>query len=103
MSTQLSSLACLFVFALASLARAASSSADDLLAAAKAKDTPRLAAALDAGADVNARDGQGRTALMLAAEAEAFGACRELLWAGADANATDKAGHTALQHIATAT
>ncbi len=85
---------------LATLSGVASSPADDLLAAARASDAPKLVAALAAGADVNSKDAEGRTALMLAAEAQAFSPCRELLWAGADANAKDKAGRTALKHIA---
>lgn len=102
MPKKLSSLLMLLL-ATASLARAASGPAEDLLAAARAKDCRKLAAALAAGADANVRDAEGRTALMLAADAESFGACRELLWAGADANARDKAGRTALEHVAQAT
>jgi ankyrin repeat protein len=46
----------------------------------------RLAAA---GADLDARDGHGRTALMVAAHAGAQGAARALIEAGADLNALD--------------
>ena len=51
---------------------------------------------LKAGADVNARDNNGRTALMLAATFGQTEAIRELLKAGANVNARDNNGRTAL-------
>jgi subtilisin family serine protease len=84
---------------LASAPLCAATPKDDLLAAAKAGDVRKVAEALAAGADVNSKDAQGQTALMLAAGADGFAPCRELLWAGADANLKDKAGHTAAEHI----
>ena len=55
---------------------------------------------LDAGADVNARDNDGQTALMHTADL--FGnihAIQPLLEAGADGNARDNDGETALMHL----
>lgn len=72
---------------------------EDLLSAAAAGDTRKVADALAAGADVNARNRDGETALMLASRVQAFAPCRELLWAGADANAKSTAGLTALDQI----
>lgn len=75
------------------------SAQDALLDAAAAGDVPGVAAALAKGGDLNRRDALGRTALMCAAEAESFYACRELLWAGADANATRADGRNAHDHV----
>lgn len=50
-----------------------------------------------AGADVNAKDDDGRTALMLARNPKII---KALIMAGANINATDKEGKTALIHIA---
>jgi len=52
-------------------------------------DITRLRAAIDAGADLEARDGQGRTALLLAVHADAVEAAKLLIQAGADVNAKD--------------
>ena len=53
---------------------------------------------LERGADANARDPEGRTALMLAAASEAVPAqaVEALIARGADVNAKDPAGMTAL-------
>lgn len=70
------------------------SASDTLLRAAGASDAERLVLAL-AEAPVDARDGQGRTALMLAAKAGSFECAKRLLWAGADARLKDPSGQTA--------
>jgi len=54
---------------------------------------------LKAGADVNAKDEIGETALMRAAWNGHTAAIETLLKAGADARATDKDGHNALWHV----
>jgi ankyrin repeat protein len=69
---------------------------DDLLEAAKAGDAARVKSLLAAGADCNARDAEGATALMLAAHAGKLDVVRALVEAGADVNATDERGWTAL-------
>lgn len=63
--------------------------------AARHGDAEQLAA-LSASVDLNARDGHGQTALMLAAHAGHAAAVRVLLVLGADANHTAKHGLTAL-------
>ncbi|MBK6336255.1 MAG: ankyrin repeat domain-containing protein [Betaproteobacteria bacterium] len=67
-----------------------------LLQAAAAGDLPRVQALLTAGADCNARDAEGATALMLAAHAGCLEVVRALVAAGADVNATDPRGWGAL-------
>ena len=57
-----------------------------------------LKALLASGAPVDARDGQGRTALMLAARDGRLAAVRLLLDSGADPRAVDATGATALHH-----
>jgi ankyrin repeat protein len=52
------------------------------------------------GADVNARDDDGRTSLMLAARGSHAAAVGVLLAAGADVDAADKDGNTALKEAA---
>jgi ankyrin repeat protein len=52
---------------------------------------------LDAGARVNAADGQGYSALMYAAMADKLEIVQELLARGADVNAKDKKGFTVLE------
>jgi outer membrane protein assembly factor BamB len=77
---------------------------DQLLAAAFQNDVEAARKALDAGANVNAVDAHGNTALMLAAEAMAGSAgvkdplVRLLLERGADADIRDPSGLTALEH-----
>lgn len=58
-----------------------------------------LAKMLRHGADVNARDAQGRTALMFAAACENPALARLLLNAGADKTAKDNVGKTALDFL----
>jgi ankyrin repeat protein len=63
-----------------------------LLQAAEAGDLPRVKALLTGGADCNARNANGATALMLAAHAGRLDVVRVLIDAGADVNATDERG-----------
>lgn len=60
-----------------------------LHAAAASGDLPALTKALQDGADVNARDGHGRTALLVAAHGPHLDIVRELAKAGADMKAKD--------------
>jgi ankyrin repeat protein len=62
---------------------------DRLLAAAASGDPAELAAALADGADVDARDPRGRTALLVATAARQTEAVRQLLAAGADVDLQD--------------
>ena len=59
------------------------------LDAAKSNDISALKLGLDQGVPVDTRDGQGRTALLLATHANAVDAARLLIDAGADVNAKD--------------
>ena len=61
----------------------------DLLRAAAAGDTDGAAGALKAGADIEARDDRGRTALLLAAAADHVEVARLLVSRGADPDALD--------------
>lgn len=67
----------------------ASSSAMSLQSAAAQGDTAELRQLLANGADLEARDGQGRTALMRATRANHVQAATLLIEAGADVNAKD--------------
>lgn len=69
---------------------------DPLLTAVAAGDAAAAKAALAAGADANARDDAGTTALMRAAHEGNVALVRLLLGAGADVNAADAGGWTAL-------
>ncbi len=62
---------------------------DRLLAAAATGDLDAIAAAVAAGADIDARDGTGRTPLLVATEARQTEAVRALLAAGADVDLQD--------------
>ncbi len=73
---------------------------ESLLDAAAAGDADGLRKLLAAGADCNARDGDGATALMLAAHAGAIELVKTLIAAGADVNATDERGWGALMKAA---
>ena len=68
---------------------------DDWLAAARNGDTDRVRALLKAGAGIEARDKDGRTALMLAAQYGRADTVRLLLAQGAHADARDKRGWNA--------
>ena len=63
-----------------------------LLRAALSGELPRVRAQLAAGADCNARNADGATALMLAAHAGQLDVVRALIEAGADVNASDERG-----------
>jgi len=60
-----------------------------LVEAIQSGDIAQLRAAIDAGADLETRDGQGRTPLLLAVHADAAEAAKLLIQAGADVNARD--------------
>ena len=57
--------------------------------AAARGDAAAVRAAVEDGADLESRDGQGRTALLLATHGNHVDAARELIEAGADVNAKD--------------
>ncbi|MFJ4175510.1 ankyrin repeat domain-containing protein [Microbacterium sp. NPDC089696] len=61
----------------------------DLLVAATTGDADAVRAALDAGADIEARGDGGMTALVMATKADHVEAARTLIEAGADVNAKD--------------
>jgi len=69
---------------------------ENLLDVVKAGNATQVKQCLSSGADANARDGEGSTALMLAAYSGNLGAVEALLAAGADVNETDERGWTAL-------
>lgn len=65
-----------------------------LMESARTGDIAALRSQLAVGAEVDARDAEGRSALHLAAATGSTDAARELLAAGADVNATDQNGDT---------
>ncbi len=69
-----------------------------LLKAAAAGNAPQIVLAL-AEASPDARDAQGRTPLMFAAQSGDFESVRRLLWGGATANLKDDAGKTARDYV----
>jgi ankyrin repeat protein len=69
---------------------------EELFGAIKAGAVDKAKATLAGGADANARDAEGATALMAAAYSGNLEMVKTLLAAGADANATDAANWTAL-------
>jgi ankyrin repeat protein len=81
----------LAAIALTFLAMTAALAQDDgaFLAAAAAGDVVALTRLLDAGQDIEVRDGNARTALMLATRANAIDAAKLLIVRGADGNAKD--------------
>jgi hypothetical protein len=68
----------------------------ELLQAARTGDTLRVEQLLADGAEVDARDDQGRTALMLAVQSQQLQAARKLIELGARRSLTDPQGLTAL-------
>jgi hypothetical protein len=83
------------VLILLSLPSRAAVPAEDWLAVAKQGKTDRVEALLKAGADLEASDKDGRTALMLAAQYGRADTVRLLLAKGAKADARDKRGWNA--------
>jgi hypothetical protein len=80
----------LFCLALAQgSAQAPSPLAEELWAATRAGDAPKVTAALDKGADVNAKTRYGATALMFAADKGHIEIVKLLISRGADINAQD--------------
>jgi ankyrin repeat protein len=73
---------------------------EDLIAAAEKGDIATVQALLAKGVDVNAKDKDGRTALMLASWKGQVEVVKELLAKSADANAKDNYGGTALMFAA---
>lgn len=78
----------------------AQSANEDLLRAAIVGDLGMLNEALGRGAKVEAKDGEGRTALIVAAKLGHTPACIILLDRGAVVDAKDNEGWTALMHVA---
>jgi RNA polymerase sigma-70 factor (ECF subfamily) len=73
------------------------SSPDELCRAAEDGDMRALRAALTGNVDVNARDGHGHTALILAIQQNHLAIVRELMAHGADPKAPDSQGSTPLK------
>jgi ankyrin repeat protein len=71
-----------------------------LWSAAKDNDLITLTRLLDEGGDIDARDGRGYSALMLAAYAGNLGAAELLIAHGADCNSRDHAGNSVLMGVA---
>jgi len=69
---------------------------ESLLDAVTAGDAARVHSLLAAGPDCNAHDGEGATALMIAAHAGRLDLVQALIDAGADVNASDMRGWGAL-------
>lgn len=83
-------LLCLLAMVIPACTATSRSDADTQLRdAASRGDVEAVREALDAGADLEARDGQGCTALLLATHGNNVDAARELIEAGADVNAKD--------------
>jgi ankyrin repeat protein len=72
----------------------------DFFEAVKNGDNGRIRQMLSAGTDVNSRDGDDATALMLAAHAGNLPLVMSLIEAGADVNASDDRGWTPLMKAA---
>ena len=90
------------VFALAS-ATAAADAYEDMLAAVRAGDVPRINALLARGIDADSTDRDGSTLLMVAASAGKLDAVSALVAAKAGINARNQYGESALMlvHIST--
>ncbi|WP_157900317.1 ankyrin repeat domain-containing protein [Rhodoferax koreense] len=86
------SLAC--VFSVAAVAQGANTA--PLMQAAGAGEADKVSALLAKGADPDARDANGQTALMLAASAGHYETVRRLLIGGANKQLQDPSGKTAL-------
>jgi ankyrin repeat protein len=78
------------LLALCAFAARADTMDQDLIAAAGKDDLARISALLKKGANVNARDAQGRTPVMAATYARHANAVEALIRAGADVNARDE-------------
>ncbi|MGC2517788.1 MAG: ankyrin repeat domain-containing protein [Burkholderiales bacterium] len=72
----------------------------ELLEAVRTGDVERTRQMLAAGADIQSRDGEGATLLMLAAHAGNLPLVRALIDAGAEVNASDERGWTPLMKAA---
>src|SRR5262249_9850418 len=81
--------------------REAKPMAADLVTAIRNADAPAVRNLLDEGADVNARDPEGNTPLLLASFYASPQCVKLLIEKGADVNAANKAGATALTRAAT--
>jgi ankyrin repeat protein len=79
------------------IARADATLDEKFVRAAKTRDVALVKSLLEKGANVNAKDGDGTPALMLAARKQNKDVVRLLLEKGADVNAKDKEGRTALE------
>jgi ankyrin repeat protein len=75
---------------------------EDLRRAAQSGNTAEVRSLLDAGAEVNATDDDGFTALLLASTWGHPEVVHLLIKAGADVNAQDKDGATELMHASQA-
>ncbi len=73
---------------------------DALLTAARQGEASQVRVQLQAGADVNGRDGAQRTALLLAVRGGQLAFVRALIEAGANLDARDQDGRTALMEAA---
>ncbi|WP_313443517.1 ankyrin repeat domain-containing protein [Stenotrophomonas sp.] len=83
-------LLCLLAMVMPACTPGAASTTDERLRDAAARgDATAVRQALDDGADLDGRDGNGRTALLLATHGNNVDAARELIEAGADVNAKD--------------
>lgn len=71
----------------------------DIFEAARMGDAPSLYEFLQNGGDVNLKNHNGHSLLMLAAYNGSEEACRILIQAGADVNAQDKTGNSILMGV----
>ena len=70
-----------------------------LFDAVKAKNYELVKKLIDEGADVNAKNDEGETALMIASNEGDKEICELLIEKGADVNAKDNEGNTALMYV----